>query len=105
MRDAYCDPGGCRSIASLLHIDDDRWLLSSITTAAPERGNGAGSRVLDVVCHAADAADAVLVLVVSPDPDDAGLPVDALVTWYGRRGFVLRYDRDHGCPIMEREPR
>lgn len=105
MRDAYRDPGGCRTTASLLHIDDDRWLLSSIETAHAERGNGAGSRVLDVVCHAADAADVTLVLVVSPDLDDLGLPVDALLTWYGRRGFVLRRDCEDGCPIMEREPR
>lgn len=103
MRHSYVDPGGCWATASLLKLNDDRWIVSGVETRSSQRGNGAGSRLLAQICADADREDVTLILMVSSDCTPGSLTNEQLTEWYRRHGFIQM--ADIGEFAMERTPR
>lgn len=60
--------------------------VSNVHVEAEQRRQGHASRLLQEVCSDADMAG--IVLLLSPSPEDEGMTIDNLASWYARFGFV-----------------
>ena len=73
-----------RSVADLVVINGELYLLTRVNVPHIHRGVGLGSRILDEVCKDADKHGVTLQLEVVPS---GGLNFHQLTRWYEKRGF------------------
>lgn len=74
--------------------------VSAVHVEPEDRRQGHATALLRMVCADADLSGFVLLL--SPEPEDDGMPIDALAAWYSRLGFVTIQDEPM---LMARAPR
>ena len=77
----------------------DQWIVTGVQVKDSFRGQGHAGRLLERVIADADAEGVLLMLMVATD--GTGLSVDQLISFYGRRGFVME---DEDLLIMNRPP-
>jgi hypothetical protein len=80
-----------------VHPFDGKLLLNFIKSF--EKGTGAGSKILSLLCSKADKYHVTLELDVLPIGDE-GLNLNQLKDFYRRYGF-----KDRGNDVMQRKPR
>lgn len=89
-----------RANVDLIRINPRAWLVTRVEVGSEWRGQGAGGRLLDRVCMAADVEG--VDLLISVEPDGTGLDHEALVGFYERRGFVLFAPGDTESAMIRR---
>lgn len=92
-----------RVTANTMYINEEQmYLLTRVEVAQNLRGQGLGSKMLDIVCQDADHHGVVLFLSVAPDETPGSLNHDQLMQWYESRGFQEIEDLDWGTTVMVR---
>lgn len=73
------------AVIHLVNAGEHGWLITSVGVLRSMRGQGAASRLLDVVIEDADREGVQLILSI--EPDGTGLGYTALRAFYERHGF------------------